>query len=327
MAPSFRVLGIRPADRAALARALGEDARLSDFDDPARPSETAEVEGELAILPVALLRELVAARAHAERLEQMLADQRAEFQFLVHDLAGHATVVYSNVEYLAALGLRLPDAVEEAIADSHVGAQEIRAFVEAMLAVAQADEVGLRPKLAPVALGPLLQSVAASFARRAEKADVSLVVDVANDVSAELDGALFRRVVANLLANALRYSPRGGAVRISAEEDTASLRVIVQNQGSPVPEALRGRLFEKFSPRAEADSPWRGGIGLHFCRRVMEAHGGRIEIGDRAGWAVSLEITLPCGEAGEEGDGTGYGPVAHSGVHFRGGRARDGTAR
>jgi K+-sensing histidine kinase KdpD len=99
-----------------------------------------------------------------------------------------------------------------------------------------------------------------------------------------IDRSLMTRVLVNLLTNAVRFSPRDAAVSVSSghyqEEGDTGLWISVTNRGPVIPENLRDRVFEKFFQASDTQAAaFRGvGLGLTFCKMVVEAHGGRIEL-------------------------------------------------
>jgi signal transduction histidine kinase len=133
----------------------------------------------------------------------------------------------------------------------------------------------------------------------AEEKQLRLETDVADDLpDAWADPDLVWRVLQNLVGNAVKFTPRGGRVRVTAGlEPRASsarmLRVAVSDTGPGVPAEVRGRLFEKFA----AAGPGRGsGLGLAFCRLAVEAQGGRIWAESEPEKGSTFAFTLPAAE-------------------------------
>jgi signal transduction histidine kinase len=108
-----------------------------------------------------------------------------------------------------------------------------------------------------------------------------------------VDPGLIERVLANLVGNAVKFSPEGGAVRVSARAAGAEgIRVSVSDSGPGIEAALLPRLFSKFAPGAH---PARGnGLGLAFCRLAVEASGGRIWLEERPGPFLFTIPTAGC---------------------------------
>ena len=115
---------------------------------------------------------------------------------------------------------------------------------------------------------------------------------------AALDGALIEQVLINLLENAAKYTPPGSPIDICAREDAGELLVQVSDRGPGIAPGDEERIFEKFyranGQRAEASGAQRGsGLGLTICRGMVQAHGGRIWAGNRAGGGATFAFVLP----------------------------------
>ena len=111
------------------------------------------------------------------------------------------------------------------------------------------------------------------------------------------DAELLQRVLLNLFDNALKYTPDGTVIGVAARPEGETLRVTVWDGGPGLPPGKEALLFEKFA-RGHDESAIPGvGLGLSICRAVVEAHGGRITAGNRAGGGAEFSFTLPLGKA------------------------------
>ncbi len=110
-----------------------------------------------------------------------------------------------------------------------------------------------------------------------------------------LDHDLIRRVMINLLSNALKFTPRGGEIKILAKMGDDRLTVAVQDSGSGIPEELQAKIFEKFGQAElrQENRRYSTGLGLTFCRMVVEAHGGKIGVSSQMGQGSRFEFVLP----------------------------------
>jgi signal transduction histidine kinase len=144
----------------------------------------------------------------------------------------------------------------------------------------------------PTDLARLLNEVAAGHRAAADEAGVSLTVEAASDLpTLELDPARVRQVVSNLIANALRFTPRGGRVILGAvptEDGGAS--VLVRDSGTGIPPEALEHVFDRFyrSPGSSGS-----GLGLPIARNLVEAHGGRIELDSPPDGGTEVRFTLP----------------------------------
>lgn len=152
----------------------------------------------------------------------------------------------------------------------------------------------ITPRRVPVALNALIRAVV--DAELGHQATHSVVLQLADDnVTVMVDPALVERMVANLLSNTLRHTRSGSTVWVSvdadSERDGNNVRILVEDDGVGVPDALKEAVFEPFV-RGTVDRPGTG-IGLFLVRRFVEFHGGTVKCSDRDGGGASFCVTLP----------------------------------
>jgi signal transduction histidine kinase len=123
-----------------------------------------------------------------------------------------------------------------------------------------------------------------------------LLVDMPDDLpQINADPIRIERILDNLLDNAVKYSPKGGDIRITVRLEVENIVLGVHDRGIGISPTDQGKLFQPFQ-RLEAglDSSLQGvGLGLVVCRRLVEAHGGRIWVESRPGEGSSFYFTLP----------------------------------
>ncbi len=108
-----------------------------------------------------------------------------------------------------------------------------------------------------------------------------------------IDGVLVEQVFINLLENAVKYTPKGSPIDISAHAEENSLVVEVADRGPGIPEELVDKIFEKFYRLPRERTTGGAGLGLAICRGIVEAHGGRIWANNREGGGAVFRFTLP----------------------------------
>lgn len=132
-------------------------------------------------------------------------------------------------------------------------------------------------------------------------------------VPARIDAAQVERIVENLVANAIRYTPNGTPIWVKATGDGESVLLVVEDAGPGVPLELRGSIFEPFRQGNEVISHSPGvGIGLSLVTRFAELHGGRAWVEDREGGGASFRVYLPFGTPEELADAETGSLVARS---------------
>ncbi len=145
----------------------------------------------------------------------------------------------------------------------------------------------------PVDLAGLFDRLVRAYARRAREKRIALASEPGAALEVQADPALLQRVLENIVENAFRYTPPEGHIALSACT-AGRVEIAVSNDGPGIPVGDRVRIFNKFA-RGESEPPRSGsaGLGLYFCKRVVEAHGGAIAVVDSDRWPTSFKITLP----------------------------------
>jgi signal transduction histidine kinase len=110
------------------------------------------------------------------------------------------------------------------------------------------------------------------------------------------DRARLRQVLGNLIENAVKYSPEGGEVRVSAAAANGAVRIAVRDAGPGIPREQQTRIFEKFGRAdVEGGSKPGTGLGLFIARSIAEAHGGSLGVSSGAEPGSTFTLTLPVG--------------------------------
>jgi len=222
-------------------------------------------------------------RANAQ-LQKVLAAQRRFLTDVSHQVATPLATIMTN---LSILRRQRNGAHPEAIADSVAEAERMRRMLGRLRSLAHADEdVPLRREL--VDLAELTADVVRAYTAQARTSGVGLIAEVNAHPSVSADRDLLREAVANLVDNAVRVSPPGGAVtlRVASGEHGPSIDVIDRGPGIE-PQRL-DTIFERFQ-RSDSGS----GLGLAIARRVVERHGGSLHVETQQGAGSTFTIELP----------------------------------
>ncbi len=131
-------------------------------------------------------------------------------------------------------------------------------------------------------------------------------------VDVECDTGLVRRIIENLVNNALKFTPSGGLVDVSLSSSDGDTRVTVRDSGVGIPPECHQQIFEKFG-QVQGDGQKLGtGLGLAFCKLAVTAHGGAIGVESELGRGSTFWFTLPNAKAGEMSDQTLFGRATSS---------------
>ncbi|HET9959482.1 MAG TPA: response regulator [Polyangiaceae bacterium] len=227
-------------------------------------------------------------------LERAQREQRELTEFIVHDLKGPLTGIVANTEWVYEQLQRKELALLRALEDVLGSAGRLRSMINDLIAVSQLERGTFPVKPRKVQVGPILRSVTNGFARAAENRKIALVESPENAAFVQVDPSLIQRVLENILDNSLRYTPESGRVFIGAEVQN-EIQIVVANSGPAIPEAERKLIFEKFTRGSNAGVRTTGnaGLGLYFCKRAIEAHGGDIEVIQTDEYPTCFVIRLP----------------------------------
>src|SRR6185369_4592169 len=265
---------------------------------PVRPTELLlRVQSSLK-----LRRAYVSNREYVDLLRQQRDDlMRLQLQkerlmgFVVHDLKNPV----SNIDLQAQLLARDRLSADAREAGAHIR-EEVRSLMRLLLNLldlSKSEEGRLVPARAVIDLSALVREVCDALGGRAKAREISLR-QVVETTSLAADRDLLRRVLENLLENALRHAPLNSVVTVTARSGPGGIELGVADAGEGVPLALREAIFDRF---VQVDKPEQAtnrsgrGLGLAFCRIAVEAHGGRIWVEDAQPGAQFL-LSIPNGD-------------------------------
>jgi len=208
-------------------------------------------------------------------------------QALVHDLRGPLTSVMGALEVIRA---DLRGASQEWAEVAMKAAARMLSMIDSILEVTRLERGAMPIERRALVLPRLVGEVLDLRRPMADRKGLRLESDVPPDLPAAwADLGLVARVLENLVGNAVRFTPAGGSVRVTAGSEGESLRVTVSDTGPGIAPHLQGRLFQKFAAGDASGS----GLGLAFCRLAVEAHGGRIWAESPEGGGAAFTFTIP----------------------------------
>jgi signal transduction histidine kinase len=232
-----------------------------------------------------------------------LERQKDEFLAAVsHDLKTPATIIMGRANLLERALARLDPAGLGDFADGLRAIDEstvqlVRLIDELLDVTRMRMGQPVELDLGPADLIKIAGRLAAEYRNMSPKHTIRIESDLSRLVG-DWDGARIERVVANLLSNSVRYSPRGGEVLVTAsreDRDGEEWAVLtVQDHGIGIPAAEMGRVFEPYFRASNVSESISGtGVGLAGTRHIIEQHGGEIEVESELGTATTFTVRLP----------------------------------
>ncbi len=233
-----------------------------------------------------------------------LRDQERARTNLVATLSHELNTPLTSLGFCVELLLRNPDLKpeqRELLTSIQDDVTRMRRLAGDLMELARGRGAAITVQRVPVDLPEMVQEVIKGFARQAEQKHVSLTGKF-EPLSSRIRGDPLKLswVMSNLIANALRYTPAGGAISVSLNNTSSGVRLCVSDTGPGIPTELRDRLFERFAQwRVNGSEPGSAGLGLAIVKEIVDAHGGRIFVDSQAGLGTTFTVELPASPEGK----------------------------
>jgi len=234
-------------------------------------------------------------------LREVTADRRLErlrdafVAAVSHELRTPLTSISGFLEMLGDQEHELGDAGRTYLDVIRRGTTRLQRIVEDLLLVAQIEANRLELDPAPADLAELAAAAVEAALPAAAEQGIELVLDARGALPLEADAGRLGQVLDNLVSNALKFTPAGGSVMLSARNGDGRLHVEVTDTGIGIPQEELGQLFSRFYRASTATRraiPGTG-LGLVIARAIVEGHGGTIALESREGQGTRVTVTLP----------------------------------
>jgi two-component system OmpR family sensor kinase/two-component system sensor histidine kinase BaeS len=222
------------------------------------------------------------------RLEAQEMQRRDLMADVAHELRTPLSIMRGRLEGLVD-GVYTRD--DETLIQLVEETKHLERLVEDLRTLAHAEGGTLTLQREPTDMAVLLQDIVRSFAARAKTDGIDLTASAPADLPLiDVDPVRIREVVANLVVNALRHTPRGGRVTLSAALLDTQMRLTVQDTGSGISAEDLPQIFDRFSKGIDSTG---SGLGLTIARNLVLAHGGQISAESQMGKGTTIQFSLP----------------------------------
>jgi heavy metal sensor kinase len=249
---------------------------------------------ELDYLVVTFNRMIERLEASFQQMKQFSAD-------VSHELRTPITAIRGQLE-VALFTAKTTDQYREAMFNALQDVDRLSQIVRALLLLSQAESGQLVLQKSRLNLCEVVEDLVDQFQIPAEEARVTLRADLPPECPVEVDRVQIERMITNLLSNALKFTDKGGAVRVALQSLPDRVEIAVEDTGRGIAPEHLPHIFDRFyrvPGSGTAPSPEQGlGLGLSFVAWIAKAHHGKIEVDSTLGKGTRFTITLPACSGG-----------------------------
>ena len=227
----------------------------------------------------------------AERLQVSDQQRRNMLADISHELRTPITVIQGNVEGMLDGVYPVDEARLKSIIEE---TQILSRLVEDLRTLALAESGALRLKREPTNLAGLIRDSVSGFEAQAKEKDIQIDLALAEGEDANVDPQRIREVLTNLLSNALRYTPRGGSIKVNLMEagfgTERNVTISIGDSGPGIEPVMLHQVFDRFYKSSDSGGM---GLGLSIAKYMVEAHKGKIRAESEVGKGTKITFSFP----------------------------------
>ncbi|HMK51393.1 MAG TPA: ATP-binding protein, partial [Thermodesulfobacteriota bacterium] len=227
-----------------------------------------------------------------DRIQTLLTEIKEISDNIAHDLRSPITRIRGTAEVTLTTGKSLND-YENMAASTIEECDHLLDMINTMLMISKTESGVHKLSLEEIDLATLVREACELFKPTAEDKDISLTFDIPKPIHFMGDIQMIQRMISNLLDNAIKYTPPGGSVTASMNENDTHVVVSVKDTGCGISANDLPRIFERFYRCDQSRSQSGIGLGLSLARAIARAHGGDITADSLLNQGSTFTITLP----------------------------------
>ncbi|NOY74423.1 MAG: HAMP domain-containing histidine kinase, partial [Kiritimatiellaeota bacterium] len=230
-----------------------------------------------------------------DKLNLIISEHKESTDHIAHDLRSPLTHILGAIELLITKK-RPPEEYEMALVSTMNSIVELQKLIDSLLDISLMETSILSDRKS-VEIDSMLKKVLDVFQYALEAKNIRFEYHCEVDGVMQINEALMTRAIANLLDNAVKFTPTHGFIQMRAMTSESNFKFTLENEGAPIEEKDVSRIFDRLYRADTARTEGGFGLGLSFVKAVVEAHGGSISATNSPNGPI-FTITLPNGDVG-----------------------------
>ena len=256
-----------------------------------RTAELVKAKGEVEAFSLSILRAKEELERASKFKDQFLSTMSHELRTPLNAVLGFSELL--TEERYGPLNERQQRYVKHI----HTGGKHLISLINDILDLSKIEAGRLQLTIEAVLVSTAFAEVADTMRPLADKKSQTLLREAPSGLSLRADPTRFKQILMNLIGNAIKFTPEGGKIQLSALVDDCAVRVEVRDSGPGIPLAEQQRIFEAFYRLGDTNKKIEGtGLGLAITRRLVELHGGQLGLESQPGSGSCFFFTLPTAE-------------------------------
>lgn len=224
--------------------------------------------------------------------EQKLLKQKQSIESLIADISHQTVTPLANILlYAQLLSEKYGDSKE--ISAVHYEADRLDFLIQSLIKMSRLENGLIQPTTKRQSVTPLLKMLGAQFEKKAEEKSIDISYHIADNIYAIYDLKWTSEALANILDNAIKYSPSFSSITISSEEYAMFSKITIADKGIGIREAEQNMIFQRFYRSSSVSETTGIGVGLYLSRQIIESQKGYIRVQSELNKGTTFSIFLP----------------------------------